>query len=463
MTFSVKDAIFDPFYRYNKPDAVGAYILLSDGTNSRVDYTANVPDQPPVYVQGTQFTGVYRDIKPCSTQGAVVVSAPTDSSSWSKTFDLTAGQGPWIANAIWLGDANVYCHYSAGVGFVGDCITTPGVPTLIAVCTISVPTGTVITSVSFTYTATLGTSPVGVFYYWYNANTVNDGFAFTPSGGTNTQGPQANTNNRDVTAIELVLRAHQAAGPDCGTAAATISSVTINGTGLNPWGGSGNAAVRYSSSYGSTFGSAVVVGTSPGVGGFDIIQVGSTMLAASDKQVKISTSLSSPSFSNAPGGALTSAQPLLIKVPRRNWSNGDNINTSTPDWLLGTDSLDSSACLWKVTGAGVKTNITPSGATAMVGNECAAVWWQNSNYIAVLASVSGVTHLFTTTNGGTSWSDRGAFAGATTVKMRAGPGSQLQLFLDGDTVLKFSKTGGASTASRTKPISSGLMGLEVLG
>lgn len=460
-SYQIKDMIFDPFYRYNKPDAVGAYLLASDGTNSKVWYTANVFAKPPVWTAGASFSGMYTEIKPSSVQGAVVVCAPSDSNSWSVTFDFTITDGGW----------STFCGSPAWAsgGWPSGCIDQPscgigGTQAVGVIIDRSIVTS-VITGITMTFDAVEGPHVGGPNSQGHAILLDGVIVAGRSNAVTGTGLTLAFTGSQSASTIRLRPLAGDEPSSCPSFGSAKITRVDITGTGPNPFGSStNNSLVRYSSDYGGTFNTAVIVGTgSPGaLAVMDIIQVGSVLMAAADKQVRISTSLSLPSFSNAPGGTLASSEPVLIKIPRRKWDNSDNINISAPDWLLGSAALVSGACLWKVTGAGVKTDITPPSCTGIVSAEGAAVWWQNSLRIAVLGTKSGATHLFLTTDGGTSWTDVGAFAGLLGVKLRAGPGSQNQVFAAGGALCKFSKT-FVTAAARTPPVSSGILGLEVLG
>lgn len=470
-SYQIKDMIFDPFYRYSRPDAIGAYLLASDGTNSKVWYTANIFAKPPVWTAGASFSGMYTEIKPSSVQGAVVVCAPSDSNSWSVTFDFTISDGGFIAAST---PGSAPAVYVPGVGWQSTRgLWYPPDGTTYYGCGIHRDFASAsLTNIEITYLVS-GVWPSGGSVACGVATTGSiDEFFSNSSGGclyvanTNTAAGSHTilwSGTNTATSFETFI----GFGHTTSTSGAsiTITRIVMSGTGPSPFGSStNNSLVRYSSDYGATFNTAVIVGTgSPGaLAVMDIIQVGSVLMAAADKQVRISTSLSLPSFGNAPGGTLASSQPVLIKIPRRKWDNSDNINISAPDWLLGSAALVSGACLWKVTGAGVLTNITPTSCTGIVGPEAAAVWWQNSNRMAVLGTKSGATHLFLTTNGGTSWTDVGAFAGLLGVKLRAGPGSQNQVFAAGGALCKFSKT-FVTAAARTPPVSSGILGLEVLG
>lgn len=450
-SYSIKDAIFDPFYSpYTAPSSVGGYALISDGTNSAVDYTSNIFAGSVAWVDGASFSGVYDQIKPCSTNGAVLIYSLSDNGVWTLTYDFTSSDYSFVAGDG-LGGGGTY---SAGVGWVSS---PGGGYNHVRIYKLWGGTYTVSTvTVYITFAVGAPTGAGNSVIYSYDGVTTTTLVSTAGSGVTSPYaygGPDVN-----IQGILVDILASNPAGANC-----TVTKIVVTGNGASPSGGAGNAAVRYSSDNGATFSSGSAVGTGPGAaGGFDVIQVGSVVMAAADKQVRISTSLSSPSFSNAAGGTLSTAQPVLIKIPRLNWSNASNINTSTPAYLLGTDALEAGACLWKVTGAGTRTDITPPSCTAIIGPEAAAVWWQNSNYIAVLGTKGGVTHLFTTVDGGTNWTDRGTFAGAVSVKRRAGNLSSLQLFFDGGSTLRYSKTGGVSTATRTAPGSS-LLGIEVLG
>ena len=87
----------------------------------------------------------------------------------------------------------------------------------------------------------------------------------------------------------------------------------------------------------------------------------------------------------------------------------------------------------------------------------------NGKIVAYLAKVSGTAYLFTTSSG-TAWTDRGSMAGALAVRIRKSDRTALPvLYIAGGSVLKYGANLGATLTNKTKPIASGILGIEVLG
>jgi hypothetical protein len=232
----------------------------------------------------------------------------------------------------------------------------------------------------------------------------------------------------------------------------TVTYALFRGTGVNPFPDANAAAVRYSTDHGAHWSGRLAVGTElTEPAGFDAIKVGSTSLAAALGNVKVATTLGG-TYSNFAGAAVTA---VTIGIPYRKFSGTTkNYSTSTPDALIGTATT-----LYKVV-AGMATDITPAGAVPLGPNSAGFSQFSGLRF-AVLLSVSGTTHLYTTTNGGTSFTDRGAVSGALYVRMRKGDKNGKQLFVSGGATLKYSKDFGATLVNRQKPVAGGLLGIEV--
>lgn len=224
------------------------------------------------------------------------------------------------------------------------------------------------------------------------------------------------------------------------------------------------ASVRLSTDNGETFGSTVSVGATPGAaGGFDLSRIGNTSVGAADAKARKATTLGGAYSDHT---AYAGTYPLLIYIPRRKFGGTTtNASLSDPDYLVATPAQVGGDSVWKVSG-GVLTAITPSvgGTDALaVGPNSAAMNYLNGNVIALIASISGTAHLFTSTDA-TNWTDRGAMSGALAVSIRKSDRATLPgVYIAGGTILKYGKNLGATLVNKTKPISSGILGVEVLG
>lgn len=449
--YTIQQAIFSPFYTSS---VVPIYVLASNGTNSRVYYTENALSGDLVWSEGASFSGVYDTIRAASTEGSVLVESPSDDTTWTNTSDFTISstEGGWYAPGDGLGGGG---SYSAGVGWVSTIgsdnynhvILRRDFPEDTTIDTVDVyisydPGGPTGSGLSVIYQLLDGgnvailTSPGGVDPVFSSS------LAFTADG------------------LKIDMKACNGGGSPC-SLNCTVSKIIVTGTGPNPFGGSGSAAVRVSSDFGDTFGSGVSVGTSAGaVGVADLQYIGTVSYAAASGKVRKASTI---------GGAYSdhttyTGQPVCVVIPwgTQNSSSINNLNIASPDYVVA----ETIGKLWWVTGAASKTDITPSGVTSFNSNNCISTWL--GTYLRVIGVVSGTPHLFTSTNGGTSWTDRGAVSNAAFIRGRKKRKSSIdtlaikQLFITGGSTLKYSGSNGATLVNRTEPSSSGA-GLDVLG
>lgn len=212
----------------------------------------------------------------------------------------------------------------------------------------------------------------------------------------------------------------------------------------------GNAAVRYSSDYGATFGAALTIGASPGTfGGFDVQHNGTVSIASCALKTRKATTL---------GGAYSDDQtwtqnPGLVVIP---WSKRNSLaldNTgSSPEYIVGLLAPDgSSHTLFWIVG-GVPVNITPvigGNPGIPAGPDCLTTYL--GKYIAYLGLFGGVTHLVTSKDGGATWIDRGAVDGKyIRVKRLDNPAGQ-KLYVCGGGVFDYTSTFGVNLAAKSKP------------
>jgi len=139
--------------------------------------------------------------------------------------------------------------------------------------------------------------------------------------------------------------------------------------------------------------------------------------------------------------------------------------TTEPDYIFGTAAALSSQYLHRVVG-GVRTGITPSGAGAVVGINGLASW--KGTQLFALMDVSGTPHLFSSANGGATWTDRGAIANASSVRVRrfsAEPNmTQRQLVIArGTSGLYYSPDGGATVTNKAAPSANAQLYAEFFG
>lgn len=220
-----------------------------------------------------------------------------------------------------------------------------------------------------------------------------------------------------------------------------------------------NQVVAYSSDYGATFSAPVTVGTAAAsVGGFDVEHNGTVTYATMALKTRKASTL---------GGAYSDDQsfdtsPMLIEIP---WGkrNSSVLNTgANPEYIVGLSGPDGSGntLYWIVSGSPV--DITPvigGFAGIPAGPDSLCTWL--GKYVAFLGIFNGTKKLVTSTNGGTSWTDRGA-DDALYLRLRRLAKSPGQLYPAGAT-LKYTSTFGATLISKPKPNSSDLVFFEPVG
>ncbi len=222
------------------------------------------------------------------------------------------------------------------------------------------------------------------------------------------------------------------------------------------------SVVSYSSDYGGTFTAPLNVGASPGsIAGFDVQHTGTVQLGAADGETHIATTFGG-AFTNETFGDVAATYPLLITFPWYQWGSNTLKNTgSTPSYLLGSAAAVAGDSLWRVNTGSSMNAITPVANALPVGPNCAMIW--KGTRIAVLVNVSGTIKLYTSTNQGNTWTLSGTIANGIYVRGRYFSNTGQQLFIATSTALKYSANFGSVISARTPPVSSGLLGIEVLG
>lgn len=433
-SFLIKDVTFD---RTSVAPPIGAYILASDGTNSAIWHTADAFATPVVWTEGATFSGVFTQIRSAGTAGGVLVKAPNDSLT-SGTVNITYGRGSGPASAT------VGTPFTVTQAVGGPPGSYQFIITLDQCCTVQWVSGSVHNdgaggSYSDFSWGGGGLGGCGTQYYLANQPT-------SPSTVNAHIGETWNASKMSSTDIDS-----SASGPFV----LKITSIL-----------SGGASVRYSSDYGATVGSAVSVGTATAAtdAGFDLERTGGASIAAAAGQVKIATSLGG-SYSNAAGGTLSSGDPATLVIPYRRWDHGaTQYSASDPDYLLVGTAAISGASVWKVNGtSGTKTDITPSGAVG-IGPNLATVWQSSSVCkLAIVVNVSGTDKLYTSLNGGTSWTFRRNVTSPIFLRCRRADPNGVQLYLIDGSTLYVSSNWGVSWLTDTTPSSDAGIGMDIFG
>lgn len=459
-TYEIKQIQIDPSYTNT---AVPCYVLASDGTNSKVFYTANVCDKPPVWVEGAEYVGVYTVIRPSSTAGSIEIYSSSSDATVTE-YDFTTGQQGWALRDVGEG------QYSAGVGWIAlsaESVPGSGNYSKRVVIQITLGAATTLIGMELLYDYTQGSAYNTDFrqaLLGAGPNTAT--ISYIQSDGSP---PTSGTNKLEnwtgsvssVQALEVNVWASGVRNGSSSTdGAATLKRVRITTTA------GGGANVRLSTDYGATFGSTITVGASAGAqAGFDLNYIGAASLAAADQQVKKATTLGG-AYSNEANGAVTGGQPTLLLIPWYQFGSTTTkqFNNSSPQYLLGSSSEVSSNALWRVTGSG-QTDITPAASTICIGPFSAMMW--KGTKLGILVDVVGIRTLYTTSNAGGSpptWTSRStAVAGALYCRGRRKSSTGNQLYICGASILKYSGTFGAALYARTPPTSDSLLGIEVIG
>ncbi len=225
-------------------------------------------------------------------------------------------------------------------------------------------------------------------------------------------------------------------------------------------------AVRYSVDYGASFFYPVATSTATGGGtpGFDTARFSAPSIGAGAASVYRATTQGGTY--SAIGAALTSTYAIILVIP---WytpgsSSVKNTSTTAPGYYVGSAAAVSGAALWSDDGAGSRTDITPdiSGTKGLgTGPNCLTCW--KGTYLAEIASFSGTKKLVTSTNGGTSWTDRGASGTSSgyvrLLRLQTTP--KVFYYTSGAT-LKVTRDWGVTLASKTTPATT-LLGVEPYG
>lgn len=448
-TETIKACLYDPF-----PGATGLWVLESDGADSWVWYTSNASEQTPTWSRGDSVSGVYTQLRATDVQSGIMIYTPATETTPAvyTDYDFTLGRQGWTEYVSTLNGQN-RAAYVAGQGW------TYNDPAFQGEIQIYSPTfaSVVITRVHIEVSATA---------------TGLRGQAYTGSSGSSPSAEQdfgtGSTsididNPYGVTPITVAWVGIYIPGSETSPLTSKIRKVRL----FTDNGATGGATMQYSTDNGATWGGEVSVGNTPGaLGGFDTQRVGSASIGAADEQAYMATTKGGAYSTLGTDGATSGSDPTLILIPWGTWGTAsvNNINTSTPDYLLGSLAAVSSHVLWRVPGGGSRTAITPTGATSMPSANCATTYLGTK--AAVIASVSGTRHLFTSTNIGSSdtWTDRGALgSNADFIRPLRLSTSLQQLFWVDGTNAKFSANFGATIVSKPTPSSGTLRGIEVYG
>jgi hypothetical protein len=421
----------------------GAYLLAYDSGDdvSAVWYTSDVFATVPDWEQGEPTSGEYTVIRQI-TPAVIAIYSPD--APFSGTLTALEGRGDVTVTqtgaATWHIDAsiaNVLGHYMAFLSFqqagADQCFTID----------IANMTGWTNSDFDVTNNGAINTSPGP-------CSAVPHSF---PDGLAAGNGWQAYYYAQNYDAdTNFILDIRSSTAWSCDITLSDISTVD-------------QAGVAFSSNNGAFFPTTAAAGTPLSVGGFDASRTGGVTIAAADEQAYKATSAGGAYATLGAGGAVAGADPVTLIVPY--YALGStatkNYPDTTPDYLIGATPQVSSEGLWKVTGAGSRTAITPAAGATAIGPNLLAIW--KGTKIAVVMLVSGTRKLYTSLNTGTAWTFRSNMsANCNFIRGRRGDAQGMQLWVADGATLKFSKDWGATLTSKTTPNSSDVLkGVDIYG
>lgn len=385
--FKIKQVLFDPLGPAT--NTCGAYILASDGTSSAVWWTANVLQRPPLWTKGDEVAGVYDIIRGTKTTGSILIHSPADataSRTATVTFDADSYPYTILDGTITTGGNPNNCLWGTAAS---------GGPEAISKVRLNFASPVTVTAAQNDYKKdnfgnchrfiTMYDSLGTLLFSADEQSTPPNNTWVSQSWTTGTVAGVSyidfeNENNAGITTLNVYLDNCQ------------VTYTSLAG---------GDGAARYSANDGATFGSPLSTGTSAGaVSGFDVQSAGSVSYAAADGKVRKATSLggSYSDWYTTPGG-----NPVCLIIPyfKRNSTTVRNTTTSTPDVIA---VCDDGVVLWIDGATATATTITPPGITGADNANCLTVAY--GTHLALFATASGAYHLETSTNGGTSWTDK---------------------------------------------------------
>ena len=225
--------------------------------------------------------------------------------------------------------------------------------------------------------------------------------------------------------------------------------------------------VAVSTDYGISMPVPVAQGASPGsIGGFDLQKAGPVSYAAMAAKIRKSADFS---VTYSDFVLTTGANCVCLVIPyfTRNSTTTKNTTTSTPDVIAALDAADSDGgSLYWISGAGVKTNITSVAGMTFHHEHCVTVSY--GTHLAVFGAVAGVYKLYTSTDGGSTWTFRSNLTTPHFIRDRRNDtrakqaGNHGQLYLAVDGFVDYSSIwDGSGMNPRTMP-SSGIDGLDTI-
>lgn len=467
--YVIKDICFD---RTTTNPPIGAYLLASDGTNSAIWHTPSVFAKPSVWTKGADISGQYSIIGEVGISGNILIYG-SGTNTWQHDIDFTASDGGFtnvdldVFQPGVIHTPNFAGVYAAGVGWqqsISD-NSVGGPATRFSSINIEKTLSTALTKIEAKFNRTTGNDlgDVNFSIYARLAGVLQLSQVSFP-GPTGTGVTLTWTGAAPIDEIQIAQNDGECQPAPCTPGGSTtLLNLHLEGTGVNPFGGGGggggNSVVASSTDYGATLSSPVTVGVTPGaIGAFDVVRIGLTNIAASDGQVKISTG---GAYSNAPGGTLSSGEPVSLVISYRRLPNGaTQYSASDPDYVLGSSAIISSSCLWDVDGViGTKTNINPVAGAICIGPHLLTIWQSSTTRkLAVAVDVSGTKKVYVWN--GSSWAFSKTVTNPIYLRCRRNDPDGKQLYLLDDSTLYVSLDWGVTWLTDTLPSSNTAVSMD---
>lgn len=456
-----------------------AVLTTTMGAQTNTYQTDDSYASPITWVSGSSLPNLYTVIRAASSTDTYALYAPTDGGGSQSTYndDLTSGLGAQthiISGSYPFGhwDANTGGFYQASGGRTGGgeiaSNSVNGGTVYEASVAIDLGAAYTVVAASFWYINTnFGQSHTDFIAFW-DASKVLIGLVNVHSTSDNSW--RQNSWTGSVAAVRYVVPYSDGLVSQGNFSAIDDLSVTYQ-TG----GGGGQALVATSTNKGATYGTAQVVGSSPGAfGGFDVIPIGSLTLAGQGTIPAYAIPFGA-AFVNYGVGLPGSGVPSVLKIPRFALGSTLTANNGTvPQYLVGSNTLTAgNAALWRSSvGGGSLTNITPSVAGVFgkaVSPNCVDMPFKSGLKAALIYDFGGTRRLMTTTDvsGSPTWTNAGSLTPtADYVQYRRGDPNLAQIYGVGklDAAKSFySPNGGGTLIEKASPATGSLIGLRVYG
>ncbi len=421
---SVMQCAVDPFYA-KAPNTLPVYALLSDGTNSKVGYNADVAASgaeagasASSWQAGASLVGAYKTLRASGTQNDILIYAPSTASGggpppWQVTFDFAVSQAGWQTGVAGEMTAPLPGTYVPGVGWASQDWSSGAMNGLgiridfgnsISIYRVdihwsvgaNISAGDGSRRYEFLVSSNGGSSWSHLAYPdAYSAGT-------PPASGEHTDVNNLGSDSGTFSSLLFEVNYSYSGSPPP-YATSYIYSITLYGHSDSPVLPSA-AFVAHSSNRGTGWDAPMTLGSTPGfTGGFDVQRSGGNSFAAADQKIMRATTLGGAysNYYSITGGV----QAVCIIVPWRTWAGADNTSNTNPDIIAAFNGADGSGrtLIWIEGGAtpGTVHDITPTAGIVFDNANCVTASFEH--HIAVFGKVGGVYKLYVTTNRGSTW------------------------------------------------------------